>query len=371
MENSKRTCIVTNIGPHYRYPIFSAIARRFHSDFYFGDRMYLPIKTFDYDSLEGYRGTLRNHFIGPFYWQSGALRLAFKPYDIYFFDGEPFNLSSWLMLLVCRAMGKRCIAWTHGWYGRESGLKRVVKKLYFSLYTELMVYNEYSIHLMEKEGIKAGKMFCIANALDSDKDLQIRVRLRPTSIYKDHFGNNYPTIIYCGRIQKWKRLDLILSCVARLKAKGTMVNVVFLGKDVDNVGLDRIAAQKGIESQVWLFGPCYDEAVIGEMFYNASLCLSPGNVGLTAIHALSFGCPVVTHGDFKNQNPEFDAIKPGVTGDFFKAGNLGDMTEKVLNWINKDSDARERTRAEAFKEIDTKWNIHYQIKIIEKVINER
>lgn len=68
-----------------------------------------------------------------------------------------------------------------------------------------MLYNEYAIDLMEKEGFDKGKLSCIANSLDSDKELSIRKQLRPSKIYHSHFENAYPTIIYCGRIQKERK----------------------------------------------------------------------------------------------------------------------------------------------------------------------
>lgn len=369
LNKNKKLCFVLNIGPHYRLPIFKAIDKTFSCSFYFGNHMKQQIKTFDYKILEGYVATLKNCFWGNFYWQSKSLRIIFRKYDMYFFVGEPYCLSSWVMLVLCRLLGKQTVAWTHGWYGREGVVKRLIKRLYYSLYTKLMVYNEYSIKLMEREGFNPDKMYCIANSLDTDKDLKIRSELRPSNIYHDHFKNDCPTIIYCGRIQKWKKLDLVLSCIAQFKSEGVIVNAVFLGKDVENVALDKLAESLGISNQVWMYGPCYDEQVIGEMFYNADVCLSPGNVGLTAIHALSFGCPVLTHDDFKYQNPEFEAILPGVTGDFFKKDDMVDMKAKIELWINKDEESRNKTRITAFYEIDHKWNVHYQIGIIDKVVN--
>ena len=42
-----------------------------------------------------------------------------------------------------------------------------------------------------------------------DKEKDIRKAMHYTCIYHDHFKNDYPTIIYCGRIQKWKKLEMI------------------------------------------------------------------------------------------------------------------------------------------------------------------
>lgn len=363
-----KLCIITNIAPHYREPIFSLIDREVRCDFYIGDHIQTKLKVFDYHVLSGYRKTLKNHFAGPFYWQSGSIRLVFKPYKYYILDGEPFCLSSWVILILCRMLGKKTISWSHGWYGREGKLKGLVKKTFYKLFNTLMLYNEYSIHLMAHLGFNPKRMYCIANSLDSDQEKILRNTLKQTSVYKKHFHNDLPTIIYCGRIQKWKKLYMIIDCMKRLKTEGKPVNAIFIGKDVDGVHLDKYAEKQGVKENVWLYGPCYDDRTIGECFYNADVCVSPGNVGLTAIHALSFGCPVITHDALPYQNPEFEAIIPGITGDFFKMDNLNDLNEKVKAWIGHTEEQRERTRTQAFREIDRKWNIHYQLQVIKTIV---
>ena len=361
--------MITNIGPHYRLPIYKALSEKFRCDFYLGDNMKLPIKKFDYKELPYYQATLKNRFFKCFYWQSGSVRLAFKHYSTYILDGEPYCLSSWMILLLCKLLGKETIAWTHGWYGREGIVKRIIKKAFYSLHTKLLIYSDYAISLMEKEGFDKSKLFCIANSMDSDYELELRKSLQQTGIYKQHFCNNCPVVIYCGRIQKWKKLDMILDSIKQLKDGGQCVNVIFIGKDVEGVDLGGIAKEKGIADQVWLYGPCYNDKQLGEFFFNADVCVSPGNVGLTAIHSLSFGCPVITHDDFAYQNPEFESIIPHKTGDFFKKDNLQDMTRKIKEWTSLNAEQKENVRKNAFKEIDDKWNIHYQLNILNTVLN--
>ena len=100
-------CIITNIGAHYRYPIFSLISREIGCDFFLGDKVKQKLKTFDYERLDGYKRTLKNQFLGPFYWQTNSVSLVFKDYKYYILDGEPFCLSSWIILILCKLMGKR------------------------------------------------------------------------------------------------------------------------------------------------------------------------------------------------------------------------------------------------------------------------
>lgn len=364
-----RICLIGNINPHYRFAIYRLMDEELNCSFYFGDHVSSPIKTFDANKLNGFKGFLRNVYFHKFYWQKSSVKLVLKDYDVYIMGGEPYCLSSWVILIMAKLMHKKTIAWTHGWYGRETKAKRIIKKLFYSLFTKLLIYNEYAIRLMEQEGFPKNKMLCIANSLDSDYDRKIRMQLIPTTIYSDHFHNNHRTIIYCGRIQKSKRLDLIIDALSLLKKQGEIINVVLVGKDSENVNISHYAEEKGIQNQVWMYGPCYDDKVLGELFFNAAACVSPGNVGLTAIHSLSFGCPVITHDDFPYQGPEFEAIKPGITGSFFHRGSDADLAKQILYWTSMNHYQRESTRMAAYNEIDRKWNIHYQINIIKSLFD--
>ena len=86
MKQNPKICMITNIGPHYRYPIFEKISKELGCDFYLGDKVYLPIKTFNYKDLSGYKATLTNHFFGKFYWQSNSIKLLFKKYNTFFVE---------------------------------------------------------------------------------------------------------------------------------------------------------------------------------------------------------------------------------------------------------------------------------------------
>jgi len=363
-----KVCCIFNMAPHYRKPIFSLMNKEFGCDFYFGDRMQIPVKKLNYNDLDGFKGELHNVFIGPFYWQRKSLRIAFKKYDNYILLGEPFCLSTWVIVLICRLLGKNVITWTHGFYGREGGVKLMVKKVFFSLFSKILVYNEYAIRIMQENGIKASKMLCVANSLDTDNQKVIRKTLKETDIFSSHFGNDNPIIMYIGRIQKTKRLDLLVGSFGLLRKQGVKCNLIIVGKDDENVGLDMIVNDLKLNDVVWFYGPCYDEKTIGEMFYNASVCVSPGNVGLTSIHALTYGCPVVTHDNFSYQMPEFEAITPDVTGGFFKYDDVEDLAHTIKIWLEKTPEERANIRLKAYETIDTKWNVHYQIEVIRKVL---
>ena len=106
------------------------------------------------------------------------------------------------------------------------------------------------------------------------------------------------------------------------------------------------------------------------LLYSADLCVAPGNIGLTAMHAMAYGCPGISHNDFKWQMPEFEAIKEGITGEFFERDNAESLANSITNWLSTHENKREEVRNACFKEIDERWNPHKQLEIIKNVIGD-
>ena len=145
------------------------------------------------------------------------------------------------------------------------------------------------------------------------------------------------------------------------------LNLIFIGKGEEQEKLQKMVDNLNIESYVWFYGASYDEKELSNLIYNADICVAPGNVGLTAIHSLVYGCPVITHDNFKEQMPEFEAIQKNVTGDFFKQGDVNSLYNVVHSWI-KNHTNREDIRKMAYREIDLNWNPYVQLQVINEML---
>jgi len=364
-------CCVFNLAAHYRAPIYKLIDRHFNCHFYITVWDELPFKQMNYLELKGFKKTSRKISIwGNFYWQKGNIILAFKNYTKYIITGDPYSLSTWPLLILLKLSGKEVYLWSHGWYGDESKLKVYIKKAFFSLATKTFLYGDYARKLMIEQGFDPNNLTCIYNSLDYDNQIKIRKRLKSTGLYFDYFKNEFPVLLYIGRIQKVKKIDLLLQSIKILKAEGYPCNMIIIGNETDEVDIKTTILNFGLKNNVWLFGACYEEKKIGELIYNADLCVSPGNVGLTAMHSLVYGTPVLTHNNFSNQMPEFEAIREGITGGFFKEGSIGDLIFKIKYWISLTVKEREKVRQNCYKIIEEKYNPNVQIKILKDTINQ-
>ncbi len=363
-----KIALIYNFAQHYRTNIFKLMDRSMDIDFYFGDK-YLNVRKMDYGHLSNKVTELHNAHLGPLTWQKGAWRTLFRGYDTFIMLGEPMILTSWIILIMGRLMGKRVYFWTHGWYGRETKIKTIIKKAYFGLANGTLLYGNYAKDIMTSHGMKAGKITVIHNSLMYDEQINVRQTLQKTSIYEDHFMDNLPTILFVGRLTPEKQLNLIFEAQHICSQKGRPFNVVLVGDGTERETLMEQARQKHLEAHVWFYGPSYNEEELSNLIYNADICVSPGNIGLTAMHAMTYGCPCITHNDFPWQMPEFEAIKTHLTGDFFERGSADSLAECIERWLSDHHNDRESIRLACMKEIDEEWNPHRQLSIIKDAIS--
>ncbi len=360
-----KLCLIYNIASHYREAVFTEIDSNFDCDWYFGENK-SDIKEMDVSKLKSVKYYKSYGDPSKIYWQGALIPCLFKKeYQTYFVLAESRSISFFLFVLLKAIFfrKKKIYGWSHGWYGRENWLLRVLAKIKMSCMDGLFVYNNRSRNLMIDDGITPDKLFTIYNSLDYNKQLLLRKTVGISDVYKKHFGNDNPVIVFIGRLTEVKRLDILLKSVKLLREIGLDYNVVLIGSGSQESTLRGFVEKYNLS--VWFYGACYDEKVTGELIYNADLCVSTGNIGLTAIHSLMFGCPVITHDDFPWQMPEFEAIQKGVTGDFFKKDDVRSLSDTITRWFAINHD-REEVRKACYKEIDTNWNPNNQIRIIKE-----
>ncbi len=362
-----KLCLIYNYAQHYRTSIFKLIDKEFDCDFVFGDSMG-DVKKMDYTLLKGNVKEVHNKTMRGAYFQQGVLQLLRQKYDRYIMLGETRCISTWLFLLFSKFYRKKKVyLWSHGWYGKESRAERIIKKVLFKLADGTFLYGNYARELMIKEGFNRDKLFVIHNSLAYDEQLETRKHLKPTEIYTKHFGNNNPNLVFVGRLTKVKKLDMIFHAMSKSKTKGIEYNLTLIGGGEKKEELEKLTKQLNLTENVWFYGPCYNEVELGNLIYNADLCVSPGNVGLTAMHSLVFGTPVITHNHFPLQMPEFESIREGETGTFFEYENIDSLTQKIDEWFSTPRN-REDIRKMCMKEIDEYWTPYYQIEILKKNI---
>lgn len=366
-----KICCVFNYNPLYRFPIYSAMSKAFDCDFFFGDSIFEPLKQFNPKKLKGFIKYIHAKQCSFGYiWHSGIREIFSTKYDVFIIGGSQTYLINWLVMIYAKLFKKKIIYWTHG-FKHEVNLKKIsLSRLYHSMINQYLVYNEYNTRYMLKAGIKQEKINVIYNSLDSLVQTNIYKTLKSSTIYQDYFNNNNPVLIFIGRIQKRMKVELLIKAVKMLQEEGVMVNTVIVGAYMDGVNIEELVSEYNLNKQVWMYGPSFDEKQNSELLYNADVCVAPGTIGLTAIHSLSYGTPCITHNNYSEIGPEFEAIREGFTGSFFKENDVYSLADAIKKWIGHDLIRRNETRKYAREEIEQRWCVDGQIKTLKHILSD-
>ena len=129
-------------------------------------------------------------------------------------------------------------------------------------------------------------------------------------------------ILFIGRLTDKSNINLLLDCLPEMKHK-LQLFIVGTGADVEQLKVKCL--KLGVSDQVVWLGPIYDEYKIAPWFLSTDCFVYPGAVGLSMIHAFSYGLPAIVHQEYSRHMPEIAAFEDGVTGYTFKYNSKNDF----------------------------------------------
>lgn len=271
---------------------------------------------------------------GRFFWQQRAVITGLiGRYDCFVFSGDAAWLSTWIAALIVRLRGRKVLFWTHGWTRIDTGLLGLIRFTFYRLANGLLLYGTAAKRIGTELGIQPSKLHVIFNSVDFDAQQSFQQRLSFASIVDIRhtlFADPaVPVVIATARLTSAKRFDLLIDALAILQQQ-SKIHLLVVGDGPERLPLESYARTRQVK--VAFVGTCYDENMLALYFSCANVTVSPGNVGLTCMHSLGYGVPVITHDDPAQQMPEWEAIEPGETGDLFAFGSADSLARTIRKW---------------------------------------
>ena len=378
----KQCAIFTNIAPLYSRSLWYELtsSKDVEYTFYSSREGFSGIRTIDIDESKtiNEKGSLnwlflKNIFIGNILiYQSGIISKCLRTdFDAYILYGEMHNISNWVAALICKVRKKPLLFWGHGLYGNEKNIKKVLRILYYKIADYHLVYGNRSRSLMIDSGFRSDKVFTVYNSLDFDTHRLLYKNKNVNDLEKQKqklfpFDSKLPVVIFIGRLTKEKKISYLLEAVNLSKNKGYKYNCLIVGGGDELETLKHLTESLGIRDSVCFYGPSYDENINSKFIMLSESCVSPGNVGLTAIHSLSLGTPVITHGNILNQGPEVESVIQNVTGLYFEENNVASLSDIIDDMIQNKKKIKMETTC--IEQVTKYWNPKNQAAIFDQVV---
>jgi len=251
-------------------------------------------------------------------------------------------------ILYCKLNKIPIVLWGQG-YSRKrlfNPKKNLIDLLHLFKLKLCSAYVAYSQGTRKNLGnwVSSEKIFVANNtvnlSLSSDASI-FAPKSRPQPNYR-------PTIVFIGRLQGRKKVNILLQAVSILQSDyQSDFNTIIIGDGEESEKLEKLSHQLKIRDLYWAGEQNFEKSQ--PILQKADLVVIPGWLGLAVNHAFYFGLPVITEApnqDCTNHPPEVEALHDGVNGLFYEPDNPRALADAILRCLkNRDiySEAALRT----------------------------
>jgi glycosyltransferase involved in cell wall biosynthesis len=280
-------------------------------------------------------GSIRKLPLGAF-WQGGTREIEISSGDVIIVTGEPRVLSLPLLLLRARRRNAHTIWWGHYWGATSRGWRLLVRSFVMNMCDAIAVYNDSERYAAQTNPLisRSVKIIGMNNGVPRDA---VAGHRRPYSA-----ASRERRIVFLGRLTAKSELPLLLEALGHADLQEVRLDVV--GSGEEQAELERLAARIGVADRIVWHGALSDEARIAEVANRARMFVYPGAVGLSLLHAMSYGLPAAVHDNFREHMPEISAFVPHVTGVTFAQRRAASLARAVGSYI-EDVDALDAASA--------------------------
>ncbi|UUS57563.1 glycosyltransferase [Acinetobacter sp. YH16040_T] len=334
----KKISILYHHFPHYRAPVMRALSKskKHQYDFYGSTDDFEGIKAFkgdDFVTINPILFTFDNKGKMDI---SGYEKAISNDYDATIIIGNINMKGTWKAQKEANRNGLKTLYWAHGWLKKENFIKAKVRNYYFKKADKVLTYGSRAKVIATSTGFNPSKIQVIWNSLDFTKQTEYFEKYKDIERFdlRNNIGmpNNKIMLLTISRVTDICHYEWLIDAVAYLKnSKNLDCEIWMIGEGPALNGLIELAKDKNVKLNCQ--GALYDEELIAQHLMSADIVVSPGKLGLTGMHALAYGTPVVTHGNFDLQMPEVEAVIEGQSGVFFKYGDPTDLANKISEFL--------------------------------------
>lgn len=305
----KKIAILQRVIPHYRKEFYKALVgfieteKNISLDVFYGNQKKeealkeLPMK------IKGFHKVKNYYLFNNLYYQPIFRKV--KNYDYIILEQAISPLINWLIIssrIMRRKKFPKIILWGHG--------KQFIKINEHILFIKLREYltknadwffgyTSISKNVLVEAGFNAEKITVINNSMYFNI-------LENNNITKNRFENY--TIVYCGRLNKSKKLDLIIESVKLALGENEQIKLKIVGDGPEKKRLEK----KYNDNWIQFLGHKYGKEK-REILSNCSLQIIPSHIGLSILDGFASGLPIIT-ANFKNHCPEVAYFKNNYNG---------------------------------------------------------
>jgi glycosyltransferase involved in cell wall biosynthesis len=150
-------------------------------------------------------------------------------------------------------------------------------------------------------------------------------------------------VIYVGRLEAYKKIDVLLRAVAQLSTEFPAVEIVIVGRGRARASLEALVDELGLAARTTFSGFVGDDER-DRLLASARVCVCPSEKegwGLTVIESNAVGTPVVA----TDADGLRDSVRDGETGFLVAEGDVDGFARRIGELLRDDARAALMSRA--------------------------
>lgn len=302
---------------------------------------------------------LNHHILGGkayLCWQSGFIRWleAWQP-QVLIVEANPRYLSTPAALRWMRRRGGKVIGWGLGApqpAGALAGLKRTLWGGFIRQFDALIAYSSAGARQYIDLGAAAERVFTASNAVAHQPS-------QPPPERGVRFSAEGGLVLFVGRLQVRKRIDLLLAACAGLP-QALQPRLWIVGDGPARADLEALARTVFPAAQ---FLGARHGAELDALFAQADLFVLPGTGGLAVQQAMSFGLPVVVA---EGDGTQADLVRAG-NGWQVPPGDESALRQTLLQAL-QDAPRLRQMGLESFRIVHDEINLEQMVQVFTRAV---
>ncbi len=308
------------------------------------------------------RLTVHNHFwkkTDKMVYQTGLMRqIRTGKYRVMVAEYNPRVLTNLAACLYAKSLGMQFIWWGHGIRPRTSPKLIPLYQKMASLADAMILYSGPGADQLAELGVPREKMFVAWNAIDID-DINAHAQAWEAT--------TRTRVLYIGRLIAEKKIDLLIRAFALALPKlPPEAKLTLVGEGPERQHLEDVVKELKIESKVEFAGSMYGQADLAPYFNTSWVSVSPGYIGLSAIHSLGYGVPMLV-ADKEPHSPEIAAIEDGVNAQYFTANDPQALADGLVRMASQPGKLAEMSQAGRLR-VQQQFSIPAMVQAFEQAV---
>lgn len=252
--------------------------------------------------------------------------------------------------------------------GWKAAIKKLVWPPLFRMADMVLVPSSGTAALMRSLEIPANRVQLTPYVVDNDWWTAMASRVERRAVRdKWNIPEDAPVILFCAKLQPWKRPQDLLQAFARAGIPNSYL--VYAGDGAMRQQLESEASELGIRDRVRFFG-FVNQTALPEFYSSSDVMVLPSEYepfGVVVNEAMLCGCPVVAS---DHVGARLDLIREGETGFVYPMGDIGALAAVLRQAFHSDSKLKEMGNAarRRISQWSPEMNMEAMVDAIEKAI---